>query len=139
MCIMTKICRGFLYLTVSCDHLYTWSPISHFPKKLRTLNINPYLIKWLHSYLENRSQFVGVDGSDSHKLPVLSGIPQGFVLGPLLFIAYINEVTSIISNGNLFTLPTITLLTASLKTPTIQCREMQLSAERDLVLFNHLL
>ena len=91
------------------------------------------------SYLENRSQFVGVDGSDSHKLPVLSGIPQGFVLGPLLFIAYINEVTSIISNGNLFTLPTITLLTASLKTPTIQCREMQLSAERDLVLFNHLL
>lgn len=105
-------------------------------------------MRWLHSYLENRSQFVGVDGSDSHKLPVLSGIPQGFVLGPLLFIAYINEVTSIISNGNLFTLPTITtvckqmwmpLLTASLKTPTIQCREMQLSAERDLVLFNHLL
>ena len=55
-------------------------------------------MRWLGNYLTNRSQYVGIDGQDSHNLPVVSGVPQGSILGPLLFITYINEVATVISD-----------------------------------------
>ena len=69
-------------------------------QKFNELGINPYLLRWLRSYLINRSQFVAVDGSDSQTLPVISGVPQGSVLGPLMFICYINDVASVVSPGS---------------------------------------
>ena len=61
------------------------------------MNLDPYLLRWLHGYLSNRSQFVAVEGEKSNILPVVSGVPQGSVLEPLLFIMYINEVASVVS------------------------------------------
>ena len=53
----------------------------------------------LHAYLSNRSQFVSVLGFDSKKQIIKHGVPQGSVLGPLLFLIYINDLHRSISNS----------------------------------------
>ena len=62
--------------------------------------MNPYLIRWLKDYLSDRFQVVAIEGGLSNKLPVISGVPQGSILGPLLFIMYINNVVATISPGS---------------------------------------
>jgi len=57
--------------------------------------LNKYLIKWVASYLTGRKQQVVVNGSCSNFLPIISAVPQGSVLGPLLFIICINEVAQL--------------------------------------------
>ena len=69
------------------DHLILRSKLEHY-------GILGMPLEWFQNYLSSRQQFVSINGESSNKLPVTCGVPQGSILGPLLLLIYINDISS---------------------------------------------
>ena len=67
-------------------------PHQRLLKQIESFGISDKALKWIQSFLNNRRQRVRVNNETSEWKPVLSGIPQGSILGPILFTLYVNDI-----------------------------------------------
>jgi len=75
-------------------------PHDLFSTKLHHHGISGTALRWFASYLSNRQQRIVLEGGFSDWLPVISGVPQGSILGPLLFLVSVNEMPSYVQHGS---------------------------------------
>ena len=88
---------GDIVIGVFIDLKKAFDTVNHkiLLKKLYAYGIRGSILKWLDSYLTDRLQYVYYNGSESNSDSITCGVPQGSILGPLLFIIYMNDIFNV--------------------------------------------
>ena len=91
---------GFLNILILLDLTAAFDTVNHnlLISRLSSVGITGLALQWLQSYLADRHQYISMGSHKSGIAPVDRGVPQGSVLGPLLFIIYISPLGQIIRN-----------------------------------------
>ena len=99
-----KICQNLdeklINIIIFCDISKAFDRVWHkgLIRKLQSYGISGDLLEWLKDYVSNRKQVVFVNSELSDFGNITAGVPQGSVLGPLLFLLYINDITDNLGN-----------------------------------------
>ena len=90
--------NGNIAVGIFVDFQKAFDTVNHeiLLQKLKHYGIRGIANAWFKSYLEKRKQYVTINGTDSQTNNIDHGVPQGSVLGPLLFLIYINDLNSCI-------------------------------------------
>ena len=108
-------------------------PHQRLSLKLHHYDARGNILEWVKSFLDDRTQQVVLDGIASSAAPITSGVPQGTVLGLLLFLEYINDLLSCVKfSARLFADDCLlyiqsTLVISKLKGPTEILRDIRTS------------
>ena len=101
-------------------------------QRLSNLGFSFSAVQWFNAYLLDRTQSIKVDNVLSDPLPIHYGVPQGSILGPLLFIIYINDLSSVVKYCHVQLYADDTLLCVS--SLTVNVIESKLSEDMERII-----